>query len=221
MIDELRGHYDRFTHKLARPDDPYAMLPMTVDLKRLSGQVVLVGYGRVGRRVGEALTANGVSFVVVEDNREIVEKLRESDVPAVFGNASEPGVLIQAHVHQASMLVIATPDTAEARRMVEIARAVNPRIETVLRTHSEEEAALLEKEIAAKVFMGEHELAFALTRYVLERYGRGRRLSKIIRASVRPDRPCHKRRTGRTPDCPEAVRVNAECILTAAETTFC
>jgi monovalent cation/proton antiporter MnhG/PhaG subunit len=173
VIDELSGHYDRRTHKLTRPNDPFATLPMTFDVKRLSGQVVLVGYGRVGRRIGEALRAKEISFVVVEDNREIVERLRENDVAAVFGNAIEPGVLIQAHVHQAQMLVIATPDTAEARRMVQIARTLNPRIETVARTHREGEAALLEKDIGGKVFMGEHELAAALTRHVLGRYGRG------------------------------------------------
>jgi CPA2 family monovalent cation:H+ antiporter-2 len=173
VIDELRGHYDRRTHRLARPDDPFAVLPMTVDLNRLASHVVLVGYGRVGRRIGTALIANAISIVVVEDNREIVEELRERDISAVFGNASEAAVLIQAHVHRARMLVIATPDTADVRRMVEVARTVNPRIETVVRTHSEEEAMLLEKEIAGKVFMSEHELALVLTRYVLDRYAAG------------------------------------------------
>jgi K+:H+ antiporter len=163
----------KLAQTLERPDDPLAVLPMTVDLNRLTGQVVLVGYGRVGRRIGEALTANGISFVVAEENREIVEKLRESGVPAVSGDASEPTVLIQAHVHRARMLVIATPDTLDVRRMIEIARTVNPRIETVVRTHSEEEAVLLEKENAGKVFLGEHELAIAMTRHVLERYAAG------------------------------------------------
>jgi CPA2 family monovalent cation:H+ antiporter-2 len=71
------------------------------------------------------------------------------------------------------MLVIATPDTLDVRRMIEIARTVNPRIETVVRTHSEEEAGLLEKENAGKVFLGEHELARAMIRHVLERYAAG------------------------------------------------
>jgi monovalent cation:H+ antiporter-2, CPA2 family len=163
----------KLAQTLERPDDPLAVLPMTVDLNRLTGQVVLVGYGRVGRRIGEALTVNGISFVVAEENREIVEKLRERGVPAVSGDASEPTVLIQAHVHRARMLVIATPDTLDVRRMIEIVRTVNPRIETVVRTHSEEEAVLLEKENAGKVFLGEHELALAMTRYVLERYVAG------------------------------------------------
>jgi monovalent cation:H+ antiporter-2, CPA2 family len=160
----------KLAQALERPDDPLAVLPMTVELTRLTGQVVLVGYGRVGRRIGEALTANKISFVVAEENREIVEKLRLSGIPAVSGDASDPNVLIQAHIQRARMLVIATPDTLDVRRMVEIARTVNPRIETVVRTHSEEEATLLEKEIAGKVFLGEHELARSMINYVLDRY---------------------------------------------------
>jgi CPA2 family monovalent cation:H+ antiporter-2 len=164
----------KLAETLERPDDPLAVLPMTVDLNRLTGQVVLVGYGRVGRRIGDALTENRISFVVAEENREIVEQLRENGIPAVSGDAADPAVLIQAHIHRARMLVIATPDTLDVRRMIEIARTVNPRIETVVRTHSEEEAGLLEKENTGKVFLGEHELALAMIRHVLGRYAGGK-----------------------------------------------
>jgi monovalent cation:H+ antiporter-2, CPA2 family len=155
---------------LERPDDPLAALPMTTDLKQLTGHVVVVGYGRVGRRIGEALTARSISIVVAEQNREIVERLRESGIKAVSGDASEPAVLLQAHVHRAAILVIATPDTLNVRKMVEIARTVNPRIETVVRTHSEDEAVLLAKDNAGKIFLGEHELAVGMTQHVLQRY---------------------------------------------------
>lgn len=164
--------------RLERRDDPLAELPMTVDQAYLTGQVVLVGYGRVGRRIGEALTQRGIPYVVTEQNRELVENLRERNIPAVSGDASDPAVLIQAHIARASMLVIATPDTFHVRKMVEIARTLNPTIETVLRTHSDEEAELLQKENVGKVFMGEHELALGMTRHVLER----------MRAETRNDR---------------------------------
>lgn len=163
----------KLAQTLERPDDPLAVLPMTVDLNRLTGQVVLAGYGRVGRRIGEALTEKGIPFVVAEENREIVKQLRANSIPAVSGDASESAVLIQAHVARARMLVIATPDTLDVRRMIEIACTLNPRIETVVRTHSEEEAVLLEKEKAGKVFMGEHELAAGMIRHVIERFTAG------------------------------------------------
>ena len=160
----------KLAQALERPDDPLAVLPMTVELTRLTGQVVIVGYERVGRRIGESLAAQGISYVVAEENREIVEQLREGGIPAVSGDASDPNVLIQAHVHRARVLVIAVPDTLKVRRMIDTARTVNPRIETVVRTHSEEEAMLLEKESAGKIFLGEHELARSMSDYILERY---------------------------------------------------
>ena len=158
---------------LERPNDPLAVLPMTVELTRLTGQVVLIGYGRIGRRIGEALTAKGISFVVADENREIVEQLRQGGIPAVSGDASDPNVLIQAHIHRARILVITIPDTLDVRKMIDIARTVNPRIETVVRAHSEEEAALLEKEAAGKVFLGERELAHGIIQHVLDRYETG------------------------------------------------
>jgi CPA2 family monovalent cation:H+ antiporter-2 len=159
----------KLARALERRDDPLAELPATVDQKRLTGHVVLVGCGRVGRRIGEALSKRGMPFVVAEQNRELVEQLRARGVPAVSGDASDPAVLIQAHIVRARMLVIATPDTFQARKIIEFARMLNPKVETVVRTHSEEEATLLQRENAGKVFMGEHELALGMARHVIKR----------------------------------------------------
>ncbi len=155
---------------LERPDDPLAELPVTVDQERLTGHVVIVGYGRVGRRIVEILVGRGVPMVVADHNREIVERLREQGIPAVSGDASDPAVLIQAHIARARMLVIATPDAFRARKMMGIARTLKPEVETVVRAHSDEEAELFRKEKASQVFFGEHELAFGMARHVLERF---------------------------------------------------
>ena len=154
--------------KLERPADPLAELPMETEREKLSGQVVLVGFGRVGRRIADDLVARGVHFVVAEQNREVVEQLRGRGIPAVAGNAAEPAVLIQAHITHAALLVIATPDTFHVRRMVEIARMLNPSVKVVVRSHNEGEAALLREETGGKVFVGEQELAASMTRHVME-----------------------------------------------------
>jgi CPA2 family monovalent cation:H+ antiporter-2 len=158
---------------LERPNDPLAELPMTVDAARLTGHVLLVGYGRVGRRVAEALSARGVPIVVAEQNRELVEMLRARGIPAVSGDAVEPAVLIQAHVARARLLAIAVPNPFAALRMIEIARALNPGIETVAYVHSEDEAELLRKQDIGRVFTDEHELASGMSRHVLDRSARG------------------------------------------------
>ncbi|MDM0041822.1 YbaL family putative K(+) efflux transporter [Variovorax sp. J22G21] len=155
--------------ELEARDDPLAELPMSTDARYLSRQVVLVGYGRVGRRIAAALSEHDIPFVVAEQNRELVERLRANGMAAVFGDATDPGVLIQAHIARARVLVVATPDTIHVRQMIEAARTLNPGILTVIRSHNEEEAALLSHDDTAIVFLGEHELAQAMAREVVRR----------------------------------------------------
>ena len=162
----------RLARRLERPADPLAALPLATEEKYLSRQVVLVGYGRVGRRIAAALAEQGIPFVVAEQNRELVERLRQQGMAAVSGDAADPSVLVQAHIMKAHMLVVAIDDAMRARLMIEIARTLNPEIETVVRTHSEEEAELLEQEQAGRIFFGENELAKGMTHHVLERFGK-------------------------------------------------
>ncbi|MCG3186411.1 MAG: putative cation/proton antiporter YbaL [Rhodocyclaceae bacterium] len=155
---------------LDRRSDPYAELPMSTERKYLEGQVVLVGYGRVGKRIAGALEARGIPYVVVEQNRELVEKLRKQGIAAVSGNAADPAALIQAHIAEAAMLVVATPDPLNVRQVAETARKLNPDIEIVLRTHGEDESLMLRKEGIGTLFFGEEELAKGMAGYVLQRF---------------------------------------------------
>ncbi|TFW70622.1 Kef family K(+) transporter [Methylotenera oryzisoli] len=150
--------------------DPFAELPMSTERKYLEGQVVLVGYGRVGSRIANELKEHNIPFVVAEQNRAIVESLRKKGIPAVSGNASEPGVLIQAHIANASMLVVATPEPIDVRKMVDTAKALRPEIEIVLRTHNEDESELLRKDKLGTVFYGEEELAIGMSKFVVNQF---------------------------------------------------
>jgi len=161
-----------FARELELRDDPLAQLPMSVPQSSLTGQVVLVGYGRVGRRIADALRNAEVDFVVAEQNREKVERLRARGFHAVCGDAADPATLIQAHVARAAMLVIATPDAFDVRNVVETARTLNPPIEVVVRTHSEDEAGMLQREGIGAIFVGEEELAKGMSRHLLERMGK-------------------------------------------------
>ena len=149
--------------------NPLAELPTSTDRKYLARQVVLVGWGRVGKHIAGALQDAAVPCVVAEANREFVEALRGAGQPAVWGDATESAVLIQAHVATARVLVIATPESLHVRQIVETARALNPGIEVVVRSHNAQEAVLLERDGAGTVFVGERELARSMAAFVLAR----------------------------------------------------
>ena len=109
-----------------------------------------------------------MAVVVVEQSRERVEQLREEGFAAVSGDAAEPATLIQGHITGARWLISAIPDTFSVRQMVETARKLNPDIQILVRSHNEEEAALLQREGVGRVFLGEVELADGMSEHVIE-----------------------------------------------------
>ena len=149
-------------------EDPLAELPVSTDRRFLSQQVVLVGSGFVGERIAAALAAQGLPFIVVEHNRERVEKLRTSGIQAVFGDASDPLVLVQAHIANAGMLVVAVSEGTDVRPMIATARTLNPGIRVVVRAPNAEEAALLLKDGAHRAVHFKAALVEIMVRDVLE-----------------------------------------------------
>ena len=176
--------HTKFASKLDASANPLAELPMTTEAKYLAGHIVLVGWGRVGKQIGSDLAAEGVPYVVVESNREFVESHRQGGGAAVWGDATDPLVLVQAHIREARALVIATPETVQVRTMVETARTLNPSVEVIVRSHNAEEADLLERDGAGKVFVGEHELARAMVSFALDTVGRKRNSGNIADAGA-------------------------------------
>jgi CPA2 family monovalent cation:H+ antiporter-2 len=158
----------RIALRLEPPQNPLREFPMSTDAKYLSNQVVLVGWGRVGKLIANSLTEQGIPFVVAEENRAFVEKLRQIDIPAVWGDATEPEVLVQAHIREAKALVIATPETVMVSKMTEIAKTLNPNIQIVVRSQNVEEAVLIQEESGATVFVGERELANSMLAHIVK-----------------------------------------------------
>ena len=141
-------------------------------LPALSNHVVLIGYGRVGRRIGDALTAAGIPYMVVERDRVAVDTLRKRGVPSIFGDAARPGILDHCYMETARMLVIASPDPYHARQVVEVAKRRNPLIDIAARTHSEKMENFFANLGVQRAFMGERELALSMAHYTLMRMGR-------------------------------------------------
>ena len=159
-----RSHLARL---LERSGDPLAMLPDEVDQAYLRDQVVIIGYGGVGRRISENLMQQNIKVVIAEENREIVEKLRAQGMAAVSGEATEPYVLIQAHIQHARLLVISPMDILDIHRIVDIAKQLNPQIQVLICAESKEEAAVIRDENIGEVFYAKEEMAKNMSHHIL------------------------------------------------------
>jgi CPA2 family monovalent cation:H+ antiporter-2 len=133
--------------------------------------VIVIGYGRVGRTIGEAFQRVGVPFVAIEQDRRVAEAMRTLGVAAVYGDATRPGILEHARPEFARLLVVASPDPYHARRIIELARVRNPDIDIIVRTHADTEQEFFEQLGVGKALMGERELAFGMAYHALRSAG--------------------------------------------------
>ena len=152
---------------LERSSDPLAMLPDEVSQDYLRDQVVLVGHGEVGRRITQTLMQNDIKVVIAEENREIVERLREKGIAAVSGVATEPSVLIQAHIQHARLLVLSPMDIVDIHKIVDIAKTLNPQIQVLLCAESKEEAEVIRRDNIGDVYYAKEEMANNMSDHIL------------------------------------------------------
>ena len=117
---------------------------MQTAIAKLSDHYILCGYGRVGRQVAAEFARDGVPFVVVDQDPEIVEECVAEGYLALLGEASDDGRLEEAGVRRAKGLVAAVDSDADNVFVVLSARKLNPRLNIVARASSDESAAKLE-----------------------------------------------------------------------------
>jgi CPA2 family monovalent cation:H+ antiporter-2 len=138
----------------------------------LRDHVVMIGYGRVGAVVGEALESHRIRYCVVEIDRNVVEDLRKRGIHAVFGDAARPGILAHANIRLASLMVVATPDSSQAQEIIQYAKKVNPDIAICARTHTVDDEHIYDDLGVEHVVMGERELGLQMAFYSLTASGR-------------------------------------------------
>jgi CPA2 family monovalent cation:H+ antiporter-2 len=172
--------------RLAGSRDQTAMWPTS---SLLSAHVIIIGYGRVGGTIGEVLKGEEIPFVVIERDRNIVETAREAGVSAIFGDAARPGMLEMAQVSTARLLVCSTPDPLHAKLVIELARKLNPHIETVVRTHTHEELETFRQMKVGRAFLGERELAFGMAKHTLRVVRREPQAWEILKAEIAESTP--------------------------------
>jgi CPA2 family monovalent cation:H+ antiporter-2 len=142
--------------------DVVAMTPTA-----LVGHAVIIGYGRVGGRLGEALRSKGHSVLAIEDNRDIAARLRGGGVEVIAGNAAAPEVLGAANLQQARWCFVAVPNAFEAGQIIEQARALNPQLPIIARAHFDAEVEHLQRLGASVTIMGENEIARAMAEHAV------------------------------------------------------
>jgi monovalent cation:H+ antiporter-2, CPA2 family len=154
LMERLRHGPPRKPDSSAPDDIAVAFQPTN-----LRGHDILIGYGRVGSLIGQALAKRGMKMLVIETSDDGVEKARQDGAEVIVGNAADPAILTAANVAGARRLFVTIPEPFEAGQAVEQARSANPTLDILARAHSNAAVAHLSKLGANLVVLGESEIA--------------------------------------------------------------
>ena len=101
----------------------------------LKGHIVIVGFGVAGRSAARVLSSCGIPLVVLDLNAENVRAGKKLNLPVYYGDATSEEALSHAHLSDARLLVILINDPMAAKRVVDTARRVAPKLATLMRVH--------------------------------------------------------------------------------------
>ena len=155
--------------------------PAEIPTTQLTDHAVLIGYGRVGRVIGEELARRKIPFLVVEEQPPIAAELRGRGIEVVSANGALSRVLDAANLKGARWLFVAIPDAFEAGQIVNQAREHSAQLPIIARAHSDAEVDHLTAHGATYTIMGEREIALGMLEYAL-----GRPAEKAQTASPQP-----------------------------------
>jgi CPA2 family monovalent cation:H+ antiporter-2 len=160
------------------------------DMGRVETQkdhLIIIGYGINGRNLAKAAKVAGISYNILEMNPETVQNEKAKGEPIVYGDATQPEVLQHLDMKTARIVVVAIPDPVATRRVVEVARNLNPLVHIIARTHFFQEMGPLYQLGANEVIPEEFETSVEIFTRVLLNYLVPREKIERFIAEVRSD----------------------------------
>jgi len=106
---------------------------MTQEIKQLSGHAIICGFGRIGQTLVDELRRRQRSFVVVDNDADVITMARENEMLVVAGDAMDEDVLQDAGIERAATLIVALPSDADNVFLTLTARNLNPDLRIIAR----------------------------------------------------------------------------------------
>lgn len=161
----LAGLADRLVNQ-AKREQPHAKTPKP-DGEGVA--IIIAGYGRVGRRIGEILKLSGKKFVAIDLNPAVVQVESQKGIPIFFGDVRNPEVLKSANVTEAKAIVVTVNDELVSLDLVSALRHRNLDVPIYARGHSMTQCIKLKKAGANGVVSENVEASLELASLALEK----------------------------------------------------
>ncbi len=136
----------------------------------LEDHTIVVGYGPAGRRLARVLGDSGIPYAVSDLNPESLREAGADGAETIYGDAAREPILVGLGAARAKLLVVAINDRDATRRIVAVARHLNPTLQIFARTRFIADVEALTQAGADIVVPEELETTVRLFAHVLGAY---------------------------------------------------
>ncbi|RCW91624.1 potassium channel family protein [Winogradskyella arenosi] len=146
---------------------------MLKKIEEMSNHIIICGFGRNGKQAAKKLQSYNKPFVIIEQDKEVLDKFQDEDLPFVLGNANDDEILLQAGISRAATLITALPSDADNLFVVLSARQINTKLNIISRASEETSYSKLKLAGANNVILpdrigGDHMASLVVTPDLIE-----------------------------------------------------
>ncbi|MGM0771209.1 MAG: cation:proton antiporter [Halobacteriota archaeon] len=138
--------------------------------EELEDHLIIVGYGFNGKTVSNAAKTAGIPYVILETNPETVRHERKQGERIYYGDATHELILDSVNIRSARVLVIGISDIIATRKVIDVAKRLNPEIYIIARTRYMNEIENLSQLGADEVIPEEYETSVEIFSRLLKKY---------------------------------------------------
>ena len=111
--------------------------------ENLENHIILIGYSRLGKYISKLIQKEGLSFIVVETDMDIIQNAKKQNIPIIFGNASQKHILESLNIQKASSVIISIGNSQRLHHICETVNALTNNAKTIVKVNKFEDKELL------------------------------------------------------------------------------
>ena len=102
-------------------------------IDKLENHIIIIGYGRNGKQAADKLLAYKKPFVIIDNDKEVIQRFGSDELLFLEGNATEDETLIEAGIKNASCVICTLPEDADNLFIVLSSRQLNKKLKIISR----------------------------------------------------------------------------------------
>ena len=138
-------------------------------VKKLKNHVVVLGYGRLGRKICEKLSLQGVTHMAIESNMHNVREAQKEGKSVIFGNASKKSILESVNIHESIAIIVAFDNSEKIHIVCDILSAMNLDARVIIKVDKFQEKEELQNEFPQfNIVVGTEQIARGMVDSILQ-----------------------------------------------------